>query len=211
MSPPPPPPPPPALKLQFASALHTVYKRHVPSDQVVVAPFLFGPELNVTIFHDLREEIQRIMREAEKQPGWSFESGTRPGHPLTVSLKFRRNSGAVSEVAKRICQYFSIDPKSFRVSLAYHRGGHPSRQSYVGGRKYVRGCVGWSPVRGPSGICLVQQSNPRCKPTPPAPCLFVSRAPFLLLPSASTSHRQPGAASRTYRWWPRSGAPAPSR
>ena len=125
--------PPPALAIQFGSAVHSVYTRPVRQDQLVVAPSLFGSELNVTTFHDLRDELEGVMRETRNEASWSFETVdtvvTLPGRGLTAK------SGTVRDVVCRICEYFSIDAGSVGVGLAYRRREATCR--YRGGATYV--------------------------------------------------------------------------
>jgi hypothetical protein len=118
-----------------------VYDRPLYRDSVVVAPCLFGSELNTTIFHDLRQEMQHIMRHDPAHPTWSFDTHTRPGTMVVFpSRALMAKSGAVREVVRRIGQYFSIELNaSGGVGLA-HRRGNPACH-YRSGGMYVLSCL----------------------------------------------------------------------
>jgi hypothetical protein len=114
------PPPPPALQLQLGCSLHSVHPRPLRHDHVVLSPFLFGSERNMTIFHELRREVQALMRESRRNPHWSFETHTEPGSVLILpSWELASRSGTIKAAVRRLCQYFSIDPASAKVGLAY--------------------------------------------------------------------------------------------
>jgi hypothetical protein len=121
-----------------------VYDRPLYRDSVVVAPCLFGSELNTTIFHDLRQEMQHIMRHDPVHPTWSFDTHTRPGTMVVFpSRELMAKSGAAREVVRRICQYFSIELNaSGGVGLA-HRRGNPACH-YRSGALYVLSCLALS-------------------------------------------------------------------
>jgi hypothetical protein len=123
-----PPPPPAALQLQLGCSLHSVHPRPLRQDQVVISPFLFGSELNMTIFHELRRDVQSLMRESRNNPNWSFETHIEPGSVLILpSWGLASRSGTIKAVVRRICQYFSIDVASAKVGLA-HRTPKPTCQ-----------------------------------------------------------------------------------
>lgn len=128
--------PPPPLKLQFGSALHTVYNRPFHKDHVVIAPSLFGSELNVTTYHGLRDELQEFMRDVKKRPDWSFESDTRPSAMVPFPPRdLTARSATFQDVVRRMCEYFAVDPASTGVGVAFWRGRPVCH--YRGGPKYV--------------------------------------------------------------------------
>jgi hypothetical protein len=150
--------PAPALTIQFGSALNSVYNRPMQHDQLVVAPCLLGSELNVTIFHDIRDELERVMRESQNVASWSFEADTKEGSMVTFpSRELTARSGTVQDVVGRICRYFSIEAGSVGFGLAYRRGEPVGwRHKYRGGATYVRAvCL----LPGSSSCRITKQSD----------------------------------------------------
>jgi hypothetical protein len=161
--------PAPALTIQFGSALHSVYNWPMQHDQLVVAPCLLGSELNVTIYHDIRDELERVMRESQNVASWSFEADTKEGSMVTFpSRELTARSGTVQDVVGRICRYFSIEAGSVGFGLAYRRGEPVGRRyQYRAGTRYVR-AVTIAGVR-PLAESL---SGAICRSRTCAPCSF---------------------------------------
>jgi hypothetical protein len=181
-----------ALQLEFGSALHSVYNRPVRSDRMVVAPFLFGSELNTTIYHELRQEIQELMREYQQRPQWSFETSTKAHAMLPLPQKnLTAKSKAVDSVVNKICEYFSIDATSTGVGGAFRRGTPLCRYRRL--EKYVRAEVKKNVPRVPLENRVGASHTPR-------PDIYPSRQ--LCVPAGEAG---------TSRSWPCLGAPAFSR
>lgn len=143
-------PSPPPLDVRFGSSLHTEYggaataagPTILPSSAVVVSPSLLGSERNVTNFHEIRDELERIAREDKNDSGWSFERNVgRDGVIKLPSRALMNRAGSVNDAVQRICQYFSIQHDTVGVGVLCRRGR--PRIQYCSDQGYVRTCTNW--------------------------------------------------------------------
>jgi hypothetical protein len=166
----------PYIDLQIGNHLRSTHPSTIRSDQVILVPSLFGSDLNLTTFDELRKDVERMLQDKFRQKTWVLdrvrkasllsspvynlsvpsrtrsEKGTNEtGHEANVSDKEAISStpddaargdvaepavaassspsssslskyDATARAARRICQYFSIDPDSALVSVGVHCG-----------------------------------------------------------------------------------------